>query len=137
MVMCVFQRLDLNDNGLHDLPIELSSLGNLRELLMHKNYFTEAPISVLRHLTALNTIDMSASVNAFTGRVGFQVPSSLLPILHPGLVTLDLRYNRIWQVPFDQNPIPHKWDPTSWFHLGRAVVEVSSRVPRPAVLFRD
>ncbi len=110
----------------------MSNLVNLQELLLHDNYLDKAPVSVLRQLTALRTIDLSVNCHYhnFEEDLVFQVPSSLLPILHPGLVMLDLRQK------LRNLAHPHRWDPLSLFHLGRAVSEVSDRIPVPEVRFR-
>jgi hypothetical protein len=89
---------------------------------MTANLFVEPPVSVLSHLTALNNIDLSVLFN-FHGNPTFRIPSPLLPILHPGLVKLDLRH------------IGLKWDAISLCHVGRALVEVADRKPVPSLLF--
>ncbi len=110
------------------LPAELSSLGNLKELLLNGNDFTTAPLSVLSGLTALTAIDLSQQ-HAPTyywdgGQVHtFEVTSPLLPILHPGLVKLDLRQRR-------------PWDSGSLFHLGRALDAVADRNPPLTLLIQ-
>ncbi len=109
------------------IPHELSSLGNLKELLLNENRLPEPPLSVLRAMTSLKTIDLS-----YQGRGEdpvFTIPSPLLPILHPGLVELDLRQSH-------KSGAPIEWDTVSLFHLGRAMVEVADRTPIPALLFK-
>jgi hypothetical protein len=125
----VRQELDLRRNGLSTLPHELSSLGKLNVLRLGLNKFCEVPVSTLSLMTALNTIDFSYN-STKCGEQIFKVPSSLLPILHPGLVKLDLRQYVAW------SEVPWKWDANSLFHLGRALVEVADRKPRPTLLFR-
>ncbi len=123
-----FQKLDVSRNKLRSLPTELSSLRNLKELLLTRNDFPEPPVSVLRGMTAITKIDLTYQCRWLDVDVpGFKVPSPLLPILHPGLVKLDLR-----QSPGSWDPF--EWDPISVFHLGRALVEVSDRRPIPTLL---
>jgi hypothetical protein len=117
---CVSQKLNLRLNSLVSLPHELSSLQNLKELQMSCNEFLTLPVSALSGMTALNMLQCTSSAAAF------QVTSSLLPILHPGQVELDL----------SQGP-RHSWDSVSLFHLGRAMLEVAERRPVPTLLFED
>jgi hypothetical protein len=46
----------------------------------------------------------------------FEIPTPLLPIVHPGLVKLDLRQRK-------------PWDSVSLFHLGDALAAVADRSP--------
>jgi hypothetical protein len=108
-------------NRLHGLPDQLSSLGNLKELLLNGNDLTTVPVSILKGLTALKTLDMSYQFNPNAEASSFEVSSPLLPILHPGLVKVDLR-QRV------------KWGPISLFHLGCALGVVANRRPIPTVL---
>jgi Leucine-rich repeat (LRR) protein len=86
------QKLDLSRNKLSSLPVELSSLVNLSELLLTGNQLPEPPVAILRHLTALKTIELHHNRSwAGTEDEFLRTPSSLLPILHPGLVKLDLQ----------------------------------------------
>jgi hypothetical protein len=126
------QLLNVSANNLQSLPYELSSLPKLKDLSLTQNLFTEPPISVLRQMTALATIDLSHQFPPWQPvRELFEVPSSLLPILHKQLVSLDVRQKR-----YDLQPaVSLKWDPVSLFHLGRAVVDVSNRVPVPKMRF--
>ncbi len=115
----------MSRNSLSSLPEALSTLVNLKKLLMKGNAFLEPPISVLSHLTALNTVDMSvADIRGGMQSAAFRIPSPLLPVLHPGLLKLDLRH------------VGLKWDPISLCHLGRALVEVADRKPVPSLLFK-
>ncbi len=116
------QKLDLDCNMLTSLPYELTRLAKLKELLLSHNFFCEFPISVLSGLTTLTQIDMSTQVP--DGKPRFNIKAPLLPVLHPGLVELDL----------DQLQ-RHEWDPVSFFHLGRAVAEVADRRPVPTIKF--
>ncbi len=85
-------------------------------------------MSVLSRLTALKCIDLGYQARGQDASAVFKVPSSLLPILHPGLVKLDL----------DQCFLhPHKWDALSLLHMRRAIKDVSNRTPRPEVLFKE
>jgi hypothetical protein len=65
----------------------------------------------------------------------FQISSSLLPILHPRLVYLNLDQD------FSKGPVTrdtdviHEWDVASLFHLGLAATEMEARSPRPTILF--
>jgi hypothetical protein len=103
-------------------------LENLRELVLKQNMFREPPISVLSRVTALKCVDLSYQAPGQDAPAVFKVPSSLLPILHPGLVKLDL-YQGFYH--------PEKWDALSLLHLRRAIKEVSSRRPRPELWFED
>jgi hypothetical protein len=108
------------------LPEGLSTLVKLKKLQLRGTAFREPPISVLSHLTALNTIDLSLDYahNDTTAGIAFSIPSPLLPILHPGLVKLDLRHKGL------------KWDPISQCHLGRALADMADRKPVPTLLFK-
>jgi hypothetical protein len=119
----VIQKLDASGNNLEILPDELSSLGNLNELVASRNDIEVVPVSILSHLTALTSIHLSYQLgpSALSHRLGIQ--SSLLPMLHPGLVKLDLRQKYA------------AWDPESLLHLGSAMVAVFKRDPIPTVLF--
>jgi hypothetical protein len=79
-------------------------------------------------LTALNEIDLSdQSSRTDTGLLApgvFMVLSPLLPILHPGLVKLDLQQEK-------------ELGPVSQFHVGRALVELGRRTPIPTLLFKS
>ncbi len=101
------QKLDLSRNGLRSLPDELSSLQNLKELLLTENLLPTVPFSILSALIALHTIDLSLQGEA---NAMFSILSPLLPLLHPGLVKLDLRQRETLE-------------PRSLFHIGRAVRE--------------
>jgi hypothetical protein len=106
--------LDVGINSIRDLPEELSSLGNLKNLDASYNRFTTVPVRALIGMTALNTIDLSKqgplTIYPEDGeKLVFEVPGPLLPILHPGLVLLDLLQDgRI------------TWDDTSKFYLATA-----------------
>ncbi len=104
------------------LPDELSGLANLKELLANNNQFEECPVSILSSLTALNTVDLSHqhSLRTFTEMRIFEVPS-LLPMLHPGLVKLDLRQHLV------------EWTPESLHHLENAAAASAAMKP-PATL---
>ncbi len=129
LVAVVSQKLDARSNRLQGLPTELSGLVNLEELLLSSNHFSEPPVSVLRHLTALEIIDLHGNLRQEgTEEEVLRVPSSLLPILHPGLVKLDLRQWRPICVPMTLDAI-------SMFHLEWAVAEVACRIPVPKVVF--
>jgi hypothetical protein len=140
----VSQKLDVSWNGLPSLPHELSRLGNLKELVAHNNCLPTVPVSVLMGMTALTDVDLHH--NCWRGSVEepmFKIPSPLLPILHPGLLKLDLRayaYKEDFTVaPTGQvtvhHRVPFEWDSVSLFHLARATVEVADRRPRPTLLF--
>jgi hypothetical protein len=129
VLVIVFQKLDVGGSNLRSLPGELSSLGNLKELVLQCNDFPEPPLDVLRGLTAITKLD--TGYQRSLGREdapAFKVSSPLLPILHPGLAWLDLVQSRGFGIPWE-------WDPTSLFHLGRAMVEMSDRRPVPNLLF--
>jgi hypothetical protein len=81
-------------------------------------------------MTALDTIDLSYQQEILESP--FEVPSTLLPILHKGLVLLDLRQD-LDEPAF----VSTKWDPISLFHLGQAVIDVSTRVPVPTLVFES
>jgi Leucine-rich repeat (LRR) protein len=119
----MFQKLDLSFNLLRSLPDELSSFRTLEELALRHNEFPEAPVFALRGMTAITKIDLSyQSLGGDEDAPAFQVPSPLLPILHPGLVELNLEQAR-------RSLDASGWDPISLVHLGRAMVEVSDRMP--------
>ncbi len=114
---------------LGSLPDELTRLKNLRELLMVGNNFTEPPLSVLSRMTGLNTINLAR--NCCLWRVGdavFKVPVPLTPILHPGLILLDLLHDSGFGDPFI-------WDPISLLHIKSARLELSERNPPSTLLF--
>ncbi len=114
---------------LDTLPDELTRLTNLKELLMVGNNFTEPPLSVLSRMTGLNTINLA--YNCTLWRVGdavFKVPVPLTPILHPGLILLDLLHD-------NGHRDPHVWDPVSLLHIELAVQELSKRDPPPTLLY--
>jgi hypothetical protein len=95
---------------------------------MDGNDFREVPVSVLSGMTAITEIDLSCqSCWGGVDTPSFQIPSPLLPILHPGLVELNLN-----QVPGSWSTF--EWDPISLVHLARAVVEVSDRKPIPNLI---
>jgi hypothetical protein len=128
--------LDISQNRLVGLPDELSRLGNLKELHANENFLPTVPISALRGMTALTTIYLNFNCWCEDGaKQPFKITSPLMPILHPGLVLLDIRQ------PIDTAPQEEvaeerfKWDPVSLFHLARAVIAVADRRPRPVVLF--
>jgi hypothetical protein len=117
------QKLDVRANRLSSLPEELTCLGKLRELLAGNNNLPTVPFSILRKLSALTTISLCFQMsNRAEGSPGFRVSSPLLPILHPGLVMLDLTH--------------HAWDALSQCHLGHAIVEVANRTPTLTVQYR-
>jgi hypothetical protein len=131
IVARTLQKLDVSQNSLRSLPDKLTSLTNLKELCLRQNSFSEPPVSILRHLTALVTIDLRFYRRwGNEGSQDFRIPSSLLPILHPGLLTLDVRQ-------FAREPGPFTWDSMSLVHLGRAMAELAKRRPVPAVLFKE
>ncbi len=134
-MVCLFlQRLDISSNHLHSLPDELSILRNLHELTLMGNVFPQAPISVLSRMTALHGIDLSGQLRyAQDESLAFKVRAPLLPILHPGLVQLDLRQQRF--VPHSKELRPRRWDGLSLCHLGRALADVADRKAVPALLF--
>jgi hypothetical protein len=106
------------------LPEELSSLRNLKELVAFSNDFRVLPISVLTRLTALTFIDLGIQFGECRApvKILLQIPSSLLPILHPGLVKLDLQQRL-------------QWDSISLVHLGRALAAAAARDPPLTILF--
>jgi hypothetical protein len=116
----VCQKLELTGNSLASLPAELSRLTYLKELLLNINEFTTVPVSVLSGLTGLKTIDLSQQVAPQYHYPPvdsvFLIPTPLLPMLHPGLVKLDLRQRK-------------PWDSVSLFHLGDALAAVADRSP--------
>jgi hypothetical protein len=113
-------------NNLCSLPDELSSLRNLKKLVLRANNFAEPPVHVLSGLTAITSIDLQ-----YQGRPGnppaptFKIPSPLLPILHPGLVKLVVRQETFDHSIMASLPIP--WDDLSLSHLGRALAHVADR----------
>jgi Leucine-rich repeat (LRR) protein len=124
------QILEVRCNRLRSLPDELSGLQNLKELNLSHNYFRETPVSVLSRMTALVTMDLSIQYPWTQDDVSvLRVPSSLLPILHPGLVRLDLRQEKVFSS--ERRP----WDVLSLAHLERAVAEVADRRPIPTLIF--
>ncbi len=123
--------LDVTENELRELPDEMSRLTNLKVLLMELNYFSEPPVSVLRHMTALESIDLSGNINPDDEVAGFRIPSPLLPILHPGLTRLD--FERCGQR--SERSDTFKWDPRSLVHLGSAMAELAKRRPVPSLLY--
>jgi hypothetical protein len=116
--------LDIRRNHLRSLPDEISSLVSLKELKFGSNHISEPPISILRHLTALTIIDMDCQYPT-PGEAVFSVPSSLLPILHLGLVQLHLRPGTAW----------FRWDSGSLVHLEHAARVLAERGPVPRLLF--
>jgi hypothetical protein len=118
------QTLDVCGNRLSSLPEELTSLGKLRVLVASNNNLPTAPCSILSKLSALVSIRLRYQLSdRVEGSPAFTVSSSLLPILHPGLVVLDL--------------VQHSpWDALSLCHLGRAMVEVANRRPIPSVQYQ-
>jgi hypothetical protein len=128
LVVVGFQRLDVSGKTMKSLPDELSGLKGLKELLLNGNAFTTVLVSVLSGLTALMTIDLSqqhARQPMFLWECGpyqpFEVTCPLLPMLHPGLVKLDLRQ----RMP---------WDSVSMFHLGDAMAALADRNPHLTLL---
>ncbi len=129
LLFTVSQKLDAACNKIRSLPDELSSLVNLRELLMYSNQLSEPPVTILSHLTALEIIDLHGNFRQEGTEVEvLRIPSPLLPILHPGLVKLDLRQWRPRCVPV----IP---DDISMYHLLCVHAEVARRTPVPQVAF--
>lgn len=119
------QKLDLSTNLLTQIPRHCACLVGLRMLILQNNFLTEVPVSVLAGMTAIQMIDFTCqSRDPQLGEGGFSVPESLLPVLHPGLWSLDLRQTA-----------PFVWDAVSLFHLGRALAEVCSREPVPMLTF--
>ncbi len=117
------QKLDVRYNSLPRLPNELSSLANLNELVLSYKHIKVVPVSVLSGLTALTIINLSHQSGPCQSYEMLLIKSSLLAILHPGLVRLDLR----------QKDMP--WDLTSLLHLGSASTEVFKGDPIPTLLF--
>lgn len=76
------------------------------------------PMSVLGRLTALTSISMRNQ--RYDGDGTLKVLSSLLPVLHAGLVKLDLTQEA-------------EWDQLSMRHLERAAVEAAGRTPKLTV----
>jgi Leucine-rich repeat (LRR) protein len=128
----VSQALDISFNNLHSLPDEMSGLQNLKELNLSWNNLPAPPV-VLGRLTALTKIDMANQRWSLDQSDTFKVPSPLLPILHPGLVHLDLQ-----QQAYDyaiRGPRLRPWDELSLSHLEQALAEVVDRRPVPTLLF--
>ncbi len=122
----MLQKLDLTRNRLKELPDELANLTNLQELLLEDNWLPTVPVSVLSKMTALQIIDIRKhTVCPIVEGTAFRISCSLLPILHPGLVRLDLRQVRLRVRQNGQDRFP--WDPISRFHLVHAEVEVAHR----------
>jgi hypothetical protein len=124
---CVSQKLGLWGNTLFSLPHELSSLRNLKWLSLGRNWLPTVPVSVLSGMTALTAIDLSMQLydeDLDEFFEVFKISTPLLPILHPGLVRLDLL-----------QPSNHSWDSVSFSHLERARLEVAGRRPVPTLLF--
>ncbi len=95
--LCVFQKLDASYNRLQ-----------------------EVPISTLSAMTALS--HLSLGCQWLDDDQTFKVSSSLLPILHPGLVLLDL--------------VQHgAWERMSLFHLGQAMTDLLGRATSPTFTF--
>jgi hypothetical protein len=68
--------------------MDLSRLGNLKELLLSGNWLDHPHVSVLGHLTALNVIDLSnqgGKKRKLAKDLSIGISSSLLPMLHRGL----------------------------------------------------
>jgi Leucine-rich repeat (LRR) protein len=132
------QKLDISQNGLVSLPDELSSMGNLKELHTGDNCLSRVPVSALRGMTALTSINLSFNGCREGNAKGvFQITSPLLPILHPGLVLLDLRQSRYEGTHQEVTRERYVWNPVSLFHLGRALIAVADRRPRPIVRFNE
>jgi hypothetical protein len=79
------------------LPSGLSGLKNLKELHMNENHMSEIPVDVLKFLMAPSFIDLSIQFGPLDEPLGqgeelpvMKIPSSLLPILHLGLLKLNL-----------------------------------------------
>lgn len=121
LILIVCQMLNVAHANLRDFPEQLSSLQNLRYLEATCNKFPTVPVSILSSLTALTKI--SLSIQHPEGHGTFKVSSSLLPMLHLGLVELNLIQRNV------------QWDPLSLFHLGCAVAEVAERTPVPRLRF--
>jgi hypothetical protein len=117
-------------NHLRGLPDELCGLRNLNELNLSHNLFRETPVSVFSRMTALTYLSLSVQAySAADESAVFRVPSSLLPILHPGLVEVYLRQHMYIDMPRGKG-----WDMLSLFHLGRALADVADRRPVPRLL---
>jgi hypothetical protein len=132
----VFQKLNVGGNALISLPQDLDKLGKLRELNANNNQLLTVPVSVLKGMPALTTIHLrwnsSLSWGAVDRPLMFHIRAPLAPILHPGLVHLDLRQYRDGGCDFQEV----NWDPVSLFHLGQAMIEVADRKPLPTLLFK-
>ncbi len=131
--MSVPQKLDISSNFLHSLLDEMSGLQKLKKLRLKVNNFAAPPVSVLSRLTALTKIDMGIQMWAQDPSATFRIPSSLLPILHPGLVHMDLRQQNYEYSTGHARRIP--WDDLSLSHLGRVRAHVADRRPVPTLLF--
>ncbi len=147
--------LNFGYNRLVGIPDELSSMTNLKQLEAN-NRLPTVPVSALRGITALTCIRLESqncswpSVHVEEPHVEgpmFKITSSLLPILHPRLVKLDLRQPRYRRPSFLLPPagevnaaepdwVLFKWDAVSMFHLGRALIAVGDRKPPPTLLYR-
>ncbi len=133
-VCLVSQKLDLSRNKMGDIPFELSGLKNLKELHLNDNLISEILVDVLKYLTALTFIDLSMQFGPddrwpiLRGPGGqmlsMKIPSSLLPILHPGLLKLDLQQRQCLV-----------WDAASQAHLDCALAAVTDRDPPLSLLF--
>jgi Leucine-rich repeat (LRR) protein len=122
-VCIVFQKLDVSGNRMTSISSDLSVLKNLKELNLNDNHMSEIPVDVLKCLTAPTFIDLSIQFGPVHKPLApgeelpvLKIPSSLLPILHPGLLKLDLQQRL-------------SWDPLSQAHLGCALAAVADRVP--------
>ncbi len=123
----MFQKLDVSHNLLCSLPRELCSLEKLRTLDLSDNAFTAVPVSVLSELTALRVIAMNNQCdNTYSRNPSdrLMVSESLLPILHPGLVRLELQQEK-------------ELDPVSLGHVGSAMLDLGNRQPVPTLLFNS
>jgi Leucine-rich repeat (LRR) protein len=118
------QKLDVTGNKLTSLPDELSSLRNLEHLVLQENHITIVPVSVLEGLTALTFLDLSLQFGDDYPHITpagedpqlLEIPSSLLPILHTGLLTLDMQQTL-------------SWDSVSLSHLGNALAAAKAKSP--------
>jgi hypothetical protein len=132
MIIFAFQMLDCTANELEALPDDMSRLTNLKAIVLEDNNFAEPPVSILRHMTALNTIDLSFNCPC-DGDEGFRIPSPLLPILHPGLTRLDFQQQYCGRPSVTSDPF--QWDPMSLVHMGFAMAELAKRRPVPNLLY--
>ncbi len=112
------QKLDVADNKLCSLREDLSRLRNLRDLVANCNSFPTVPVSVFSRMTALTSISLCEQHPE--GSETFQVSSSLLPMLHAGLVKLDLS---------QKTP----WDRRSLRNIRRAVDKGADKAPKLTV----